>query len=103
MHSFLTLFACRLDGDGLDLLQRLLALNSKMRITAKAALAHPFFDAPPKACSKSELPMYAFRFAFCIQVLAATHQYTSTKQSASVKSSRAKPRNAARLRGTMRA
>lgn len=48
-----------LDAPGLDLLGRLLSLNSKGRISAKAALAHPYFDAPPRACSPAELPTYA--------------------------------------------
>eukprot|EP00596_Hydrurales_sp_CCMP1899_P009119 CAMPEP_0119053046 /NCGR_PEP_ID=MMETSP1177-20130426/74156_1 /TAXON_ID=2985 /ORGANISM="Ochromonas sp, Strain CCMP1899" /LENGTH=170 /DNA_ID=CAMNT_0007032847 /DNA_START=567 /DNA_END=1079 /DNA_ORIENTATION=- len=40
----------------LDLMLKMLILNPLKRITAKDALAHPYFSTAPIACSPSELP-----------------------------------------------
>ena len=40
----------RLPKDGIDLLKRLLTYNPSDRISAKAAVAHPFFDDVESKC-----------------------------------------------------
>jgi len=46
----------KLDEDGLDLLESLVALEPNKRISARMALKHPFFD----DLDKSKLPQYSY-------------------------------------------
>jgi serine/threonine protein kinase len=41
-----------------DLIDKMLTLNPRERITAKDALSHEFFNDIPKACLPSEIPLF---------------------------------------------
>lgn len=43
--------------DAIDLLQKLLTLAPSKRISAKEALAHPYFQKRPAPCEMRELPL----------------------------------------------
>jgi len=49
----------RFPPDALDLLERMLTLDSSKRITASDALDHPFFWSPPDPVDPSKLPNFA--------------------------------------------
>lgn len=48
----LSKFVPRLDADGLDLIKKMLKINPSQRITAKAALEHPYFKELPDFVKK---------------------------------------------------
>ena len=45
-----------MDEDAIDLILKMLDYNPKNRITASAALQHPYFTSDPKPCLPSEIP-----------------------------------------------
>ncbi len=57
-RGFKSMLPKNLNDDCVDLIERLLTLDPKKRISAKDALKHEYFVNEPKSCEPSELPNF---------------------------------------------